>query len=443
MMSKAKLVALIISIVIAVAILPLMFISYQKFYLEPTLQRYPKALQPYIDLNPFFATSYALYTYAVWLLLFSLWMVKSIIKTRKTAMVTTLILCINFSFLAPVLVHATSVIHVDILCVMDEEAKAADGESLCDLGLENCIAPRYYDAFSIEFHYHKWYYWDSDDSKTYRADLLYEAISGMDWHWGKSVDGEPMELMIVVTGQDMDGHGLSLPWERALIVEKPLRVDWYVTVALFTLLIFHELGHQFDLLHCGDLGCFMNTDTLLFLFPTINWYCGSCSAKIMANRECLLKPVPTMKTKTDGYFYIPNTSPTLIVIKLLFDDPNVIGDQTGAGYYPDGYVNAKDATLVGVAFGSVEGGANWDYMADIVPDRVINVKDSVAVGKNFGKSGTYITSFAGVEVTFNVGGTRTAVGYGFVEIPSGATSFIVKRNYTPIGAMLRIGKWLS
>ena len=108
MMSKAKLVALIISIVIAVAILPLMFTLYQKFYVEPTLQRYPPELRPYIDPYPFLATSYALYTYAVWLLLFSLWIVKSIIKTRKTAMVTALILCINFSFLAPVLVHATT-----------------------------------------------------------------------------------------------------------------------------------------------------------------------------------------------------------------------------------------------------------------------------------------------------------------------------------------------
>jgi hypothetical protein len=219
-MSKMKWIFLIMSIAIAVVILPLMFTFYQKFYVEPTLQRYPKALQPYIDLNPFFATSYALYTYAVWLLLFSLWMVKSIIKTRKTAMVNALILCINFSFLAPVLVHATSVIHVDILCVMDEEAKAADGESLCDLGLENCIAPRYYDAFSIEFHYHKWYYWDSEDGEYNSWVLLYDAINETGWYWSKVVDDEPMELMIIVTGQDMDLLGLSLPWERAKVVRE-------------------------------------------------------------------------------------------------------------------------------------------------------------------------------------------------------------------------------
>jgi hypothetical protein len=82
-MSKAKLVALIISLVIAAAILPLMFLPYQKVYVEPTLQRYPPELRPYIDPYPFLATSYALCTFAVWGLLFFLWIGKTIIETRK------------------------------------------------------------------------------------------------------------------------------------------------------------------------------------------------------------------------------------------------------------------------------------------------------------------------------------------------------------------------
>jgi nitric oxide reductase large subunit len=97
-MSKAKLVVLIISIVIAVAILPLMFLSYQKFYVEPTLQRYPQELHPYIDLTPFLATSYGYCTLAVWVLLWFVWMGKAIIKTRKTTTATALIIFALFGF---------------------------------------------------------------------------------------------------------------------------------------------------------------------------------------------------------------------------------------------------------------------------------------------------------------------------------------------------------
>ena len=117
-MSKAKLVVLIISIVIAVAILPLMFTLYQKFYVEPTLQRYPPELRPYIDLTPFLATSYALCTFAVWVLLFSLWMGKAIIKTRKTTMATALILlCIVGFSLVSTSVYATIVFTLMHACI--------------------------------------------------------------------------------------------------------------------------------------------------------------------------------------------------------------------------------------------------------------------------------------------------------------------------------------
>ena len=157
----------------------------------------------------------------------------------------------------------------------------------------------------------------------------------------------------------------------------------------------------------------------------------------------MVKPLCALKTLTDGYFYVPNLAPSILRIEMLFDNQNIVGDQTGGTSpytsvrnWPDGYVNVKDSVLVGVAFGSVEGGANWNYMADIVPDRVINVKDTVAIGNNFGKSGTYITDLAGVAITFNTGQTISPDSAGFVTIPQGATSFTVKRNGNLIGAMV-------
>jgi hypothetical protein len=156
-----------------------------------------------------------------------------------------------------------------------------------------------------------------------------------------------------------------------------------------------------------------------------------------------LEPVCAMKTRTDGYFYVPNVATDLLKIEMLFDNQNIVGDQTGGTSpytsvtnWPDGYVNFKDAIVVGDAFGSVEGGANWDYMVDIIPDKIINYLDTTILGSNFGKSGTYITDLAGVAITFNTGQTISPDSDGFVTIPKGATSFTVKRNGTPIGAMV-------
>lgn len=160
----------------------------------------------------------------------------------------------------------------------------------------------------------------------------------------------------------------------------------------------------------------------------------------MANRDGLLKPVPTMKTTTDGDFYIPNTA-DLIVFELFFNDPNIVGDQVGVDYYPDRKVDINDLSFVGHAYGKSEGQDGWDYMADIVPDGEINILDLTAVSQNFGKSGYYSTSSYGVTVMFDTGGS-VVPDDGFVIIPQGATTFTVKRQGSRIGAMIRIGQWL-
>jgi hypothetical protein len=155
------------------------------------------------------------------------------------------------------------------------------------------------------------------------------------------------------------------------------------------------------------------------------------------------RPSCAMKTRADGYFYVPNIATGLLKIEMLFDDAGIEGDQTGGTSpyssiksYPDGVVDGTDLALVSRKFGLPEGDNDWDYMADVFPDRVIDGGDLMLVSKNYGKFGIYITDLSEVTVTFNVGGSKSPDSYGFVEIPQDATSFTVKRNDIPIGAMV-------
>lgn len=59
---------------------------------------------------------------------------------------------------------------------------------------------------------------------------------------------------------------------------------------------------------------------------------------------------------------------------------------------------------------------------------------------NFGKSGNYIVgNFSGITITFNTGEILQPDSYGFITIPQNATTFTVKRNNNPIGAMIIFG----
>jgi len=154
-------------------------------------------------------------------------------------------------------------------------------------------------------------------------------------------------------------------------------------------------------------------------------------------------PKCAMKTRTDGYFYVPNLAPSVLKIEMLFDNQNIVGDQIGGTSpystitaYPDGKVDIGDVAFVSNKYGLVEGGSGWDYMADVVPDRKIDIRDIAIVAKNFGKFGTYIIDLTEVKVTFNTGEEKLPDSDGFVTIPQGATNFTVKRNGTLIGAMI-------
>jgi hypothetical protein len=153
----------------------------------------------------------------------------------------------------PKVVNATEIYHVDVYCVGDEEFMSGTttivivpplgvsflydcpNPSLAESGL-NSMAEYFYDNFMIEMHFHYWFTYDSEDSLYYASDRLNEAIDETGWHWGKSVDGEPIELMIAFTQQALSGGGgYSPPWERAFIA--------HICANILPLLM-HEIGHQ-------------------------------------------------------------------------------------------------------------------------------------------------------------------------------------------------------
>lgn len=154
-------------------------------------------------------------------------------------------------------------------------------------------------------------------------------------------------------------------------------------------------------------------------------------------------PLCAMKTGTDGGFYVPNVAISLLKIEMLFNNSDIVGDQTGGtspystvGVWPEGKVRVNDVYFIHGHFGENEGDADWDYMADVIADRKVRVNDIFAVTTNFGNDGTYITDLSGVTVTFNTGEEISPDSDGFVTIPQDATSFTVKRYGTPIGAMI-------
>ena len=66
-------VAVTLTLIIAVANLPLQYMAYRFFYVEPFIASFPEAIRPFVDYEPFFSTWYGGSTIGVWLALIALW----------------------------------------------------------------------------------------------------------------------------------------------------------------------------------------------------------------------------------------------------------------------------------------------------------------------------------------------------------------------------------
>jgi len=152
-------------------------------------------------------------------------------------------------------------------------------------------------------------------------------------------------------------------------------------------------------------------------------------------------PIAAMKTKIDGKFYIPILNPGSLKVVFLYDDFGFWGDQGGTSgeyqYMPDGTVNVLDQIIIAGAIGQVEGEGPFLYIADANADRKIDVLDMIAASTNLGHSGAnYIYDLTNVTINFDSGGQCTPNAQGKCTIPSGATSFTVKKSGNPIGAYI-------
>jgi len=159
------------------------------------------------------------------------------------------------------------------------------------------------------------------------------------------------------------------------------------------------------------------------------------------------QPLCALKTRTNGYFYIPNLAVKTLKVDLLFSDSGFEGDQTGGSSpyttideWPDGKVGLPDLTLINAAYGTTEGESDFNYMADVDADKKVGLSDQTIVSSNYGNSGDfnqiYSTDLTGVTIEFDTGDIGVPNEDGYVSIPPDATYFYVKKNGTPIGALI-------
>jgi hypothetical protein len=284
-----KLVLVFVWLMILTVYLITLFQSVQAYecWKQKYLQEHPD-IAPYVDFHPFLATQTGrnFVVIGVLLALGSLFIPPIIAKGELNKLAMFFLgAIIAMGFLVP-LVVAEDVVHVDILCVCDEEFDSGlimiphsplpiyvPSKGWAQSEMSN-IAEDFMADFSIQLHWHYWTYFDSDDGTYFADDRLNEAVNEVGWYVGKIVDDETMELMIVFTQQSMDMKGISLPGLRAIIVGATFYLEN---------LMKHEIGHQFGLNHCQHSYC-----SMYGTFPPGVDYCDDCKAKLMANRYALV-----------------------------------------------------------------------------------------------------------------------------------------------------------
>ena len=345
-------------------------------------------------------------------------------------------------------------------------------------------------TFGVHFEVVDWVTWDSRDDVHDPTAMAWEVWNETGFYTGMVVNGQYVDMLCACTGQDIEGYlAVTYPNANITLIETDYARNFGV--------IRHEFSHQFYCPECKKVCVMKQSHCIDPLIPTRDW-CPNCEAIINSNKfkftvvgdvdgnyivtgedvehassrlgsvkgdadwapSCDINgdglidtddisvissnlgkyrypPACTMKTRTDGYFYVPNVATDLLKVELLFDDSGIEGDQTGYDSpYPDGCVDGSDAWLLNFHWMTIEGSENWDYMADTVPDGIIEGLDLFVLLQNWGNTGIYSTDLTGVVIVFNTGEKIKPDSYGYVTIPQDATSFTVKQDGNPIGAMI-------
>lgn len=81
-MSKGKIAVLLLSVVVAVAVFPLMYVAYDTFYYKPWYDSLDPIHKYAAHRTPFFATWYGFGTLVVWACLGFVWLSYSMLKWK-------------------------------------------------------------------------------------------------------------------------------------------------------------------------------------------------------------------------------------------------------------------------------------------------------------------------------------------------------------------------
>jgi len=274
-LKKIVVLVLLVATIIHIVKLKLAVDAYKEWLVEYELQ-HPGALMP-----NFWETSFANNLALITIILTGAWFLLNCLYMKRLSVSILIALFLCLCFATPSL--AVDTVYYDILLVKDEEVGDWSINIMEDL---EDVAAYYEETFNIVLRFHGWIEWDSCDSETRMAELLYEAVGETEWYWKKVVDGEEMELLLVFTmQQDTDLIGFSATWLRACIIKK----SHYGLVHLpVHQRVLHEMGHQFCLEHCTN-HCAMNSEPFLFVYGK---YCSDCEAELMEHRYELHNPPP-------------------------------------------------------------------------------------------------------------------------------------------------------
>jgi len=312
-MKNLKWLALI-SVIIAIAIFPLMSVFYDTFYLKPFVESLPPHLRPYLNPQPFFSTIYGGCTITVWTFLGFLWAAQGTLqavkffKTKrkkntiyKVAMITIFSLTLLAGLFQIKIAEGRCnwLNEVDVLMMADEEFRSHSDWIENAKNVLHDVSENRFAGSEIAFSIRGWIDWDSNDGESNVWNLYQEAIQecGLTISWIQLEPGNNaygwgvisgskwtdstgntrwIDLLLVFTGQYMQFNGegmqaLSIPRCNATIVR-------YDCVNLHVLT--HELGHQYYLQHCDDPWCVMNT-----VYRWGDNFCAGCRAALDSNRD--------------------------------------------------------------------------------------------------------------------------------------------------------------
>jgi len=292
-------VALTLTLVIAFANLPLAYMAYRLFYVEPYIASLPEAVRLIANYEPFFSTWYGGSTIGIWLALIVLWAYhmhakrKVATKPQKVAkalFIGVLCLLLGISILHLQLARCEWNVYrqVDVLMIGDEEFRAQPSWITNAENVLQDVSDDRFDQSHINFYARGWLAWDSSDGVTDSYDLMQEALaeSGLprkkvgfsDWGFiagSEWIDGDGVkwwiDLLLIFSGQEIDMKGLSPPMCNMTIIHHD-----HVNLHFLT----HELGHQYYLQHCGDPWCVMNVD-----WQFGDNFCSNCRNALNANRD--------------------------------------------------------------------------------------------------------------------------------------------------------------